>query len=287
MAASGDRDGARRAADEARAVTPPDDHDALFGVGRAYAAAGAWDDAIAAWSDVGAGPQLLRLGRDLARGPDWQASISAFVAASRLGAPGRSGPDGAATTALAHGQSAEEAIAHLAPLIASGGTVGYRARLESARVYRLTGQPERAQQALLEAERAGPDDQLELERALINLDLNQPYASEAALVWIVAHPIEPADGIPDGDDPRYWLAVAQARVGKPDDALATARAGLAALSPQQASLRVPYHLLIGDTLLSLGRPVDAMTTFRAGQRLAPTDPRLADGVARAQAALRR
>jgi tetratricopeptide (TPR) repeat protein len=165
--------------------------------------------------------------------------------------------------------------------------VEYYARLEVARVYRLTGQPERAMQALTEAERAGLDNQIELERALINLALGRPATAEAALSWIVEHPIEPAEGVPDGDDARYWLAVSQVQVGKPAEALTTARTGLAALPAEQASLRVPYHLLIGDVLLALGRPADALVTYRAGQRLAPGDARLADGVTRARAALAR
>jgi hypothetical protein len=66
------------------------------------------------------------------------------------------------------------------------------------------------------------------------------------LTWIVAHQTDEPQGIPDGDDPRYWLALVQLRLGKPSEAVETARDGLAELPPDQASLRAPYQSLLAE-----------------------------------------
>ena len=103
---------------------------------------------------------------------------------------------------------------------------------------------------------------------------------------MLEHPADPPKPVPDGDDPRYWLATVQLRQGRVAEAAANARAGLAALPAEQGSLRAPYHLLLGESLLAAGRPAEALETFQAGLRLAPGDARLADGIARARASRR-
>jgi tetratricopeptide (TPR) repeat protein len=286
LAAGGDRDGALRLADEALALTAPDDRDALFGVGRAYAAAGALDVAIATWTEIGAGPQLLRLGRQLSLGPDWETGISALVAAARVGAPVRPAADAITRSALAHGESTDAAIKRLEPLLAAGGMIEYFARLQVARLYRLDGRLEPAETALTEAYAIERDEQFELERGL-QLVWREHYPdAEQALLWVLNHPADPPKPVPDGDDPTYWLALVRLRLGRSDEAVTTARAGLAALPSEQASLRVEYHLLLGESLLAAGKPDQALTILRAGQRLAPADVRFADVVARARAARR-
>jgi O-antigen ligase/tetratricopeptide (TPR) repeat protein len=288
LAASGDRPGARRLADEARSRADPTDHDARFGVGRAYLAAEAWDDTIATWEQAAAGPQLLRLGRRLNQASDARRTtgLRALTAAARLGAPGRLAPDAIVQAELAHGASVDEAIRQLDPLVASGGMVEYQARLEMARTYRRAQRLDEAQGALTAAEAAGRDPQVELERGLILLWRGLVPEAEPFLAWAASHLLDPSLPVPDGDDPRYWLAVVQARLGRHAEAVRIARAGLAELPSEQASLRVPYYLLLGDSLLALGRPDEALSTYQAGQRIAPGDGQLGEGVARARAALR-
>ena len=46
---------------------------------------------------------------------------------------------------------------------------------------------------------------------------------------------------------------------------------------------MPYHLLLGDSLLAAGKPDEALAAFQAGQRLAPGDRSFAEGIARARA----
>jgi tetratricopeptide (TPR) repeat protein len=286
LAAGGDRAGARRLADEARARIDAANRDALFGIGRVYLAADAWDLAIDAWAEAGAGARLLRLGRQLAEGDAWRTGVRTLVAAAQVGAPGRSAPDAITSAALAHGRTTEEAIEELMPLVDTGGTVEYHARLQIAHVYRQAGHLDLAEMALAWAGLVGHDEQHELEQALILAARGELARAEERLRWALDHPVEPPQALPDGDDPHYWLALVQARQGRHADAVRTARAGLAALPDQQASLRVPYALLVGESLLALGQPAEAEAAFRAGQRNAPDDARLADGIARARAARR-
>jgi tetratricopeptide (TPR) repeat protein len=289
-AASGQTAQARQYADQARAWVSSDNRDAIFGIGRAYAAAGAWDEAIGYWSEVGAGPQLLELGRQLVQGPDWQTGNAALIAAAQLGAPGRSAADAITRAGLARGLAPDAVVEELRPLLEAGGEdsgmVRYFAWLQAARVYRQAGQTERAERALAQAEQFGLDPQIELERALIRVAEGRLAEAEAALTWIVAHATDDQTpvGLPDGDDPRYWLAVVQLRQGHPEPALATARAGLADLSTDQDSLKGPYQGVIGESLLALGRPAEALAAFRAGLHVMPSDAALADGARRAQAA---
>jgi O-antigen ligase/tetratricopeptide (TPR) repeat protein len=284
LAARGDREGARRLADDARAHTDPDDRNGLFGVGRAYAAAGALDDAIAVWTEIGAGPQLLRVGRQITESPNWETGITALVSAATVGAPARLAAEEISRAAIAHGESTDAAIRRLAPLVAAGGKVAYFAHLQIARLHRLDGQRVLAAQAVARADEIDRDEQLALERGLQLVWSEQFAEAEAPLRWAAEHPADPPHPVPDGDDPRYWLAFVQVRLGRHAEAAATARVGLAALPAEQASLRAPYHLLLGESLLQSGQPGEALAAFQAGQRLAPADARFADGIARARAA---
>jgi tetratricopeptide (TPR) repeat protein len=290
LAASGDPAAAVQAADEARArihSMGAIDHDALYGVGRAYAAAEAWDAAIDTWVEAEAGPQLLRVGRQLAQGPRWTTGVKALEAAAHVGAPGRAAQDAITRAALAHGESADQAVERLSRLVKNGGPPGYFALLQQARVYRLAERFDEALAALEASLLIQRDAHYELERALLYAAREQWEISEPRLALIVERPIQPAQAIPDGDDPHYWLAMSQARLGKLDAAVTTAQAGLRALPPEQASLRVPYAHLLGDSLLALGRPTEALAALEVGRRIAPNDARLAESITRARAATRR
>ena len=286
LTAGGDHDAARHVADDARVRTPADDFNGQFAVGRAYAAAGAYDVAIAIWTEIGAGPQLLRLGRQLSQGASWETGVEALASAAIVGAPVRPAADAITRAALAHGESTDAAIGRLSPLIEAGGMVEYFALLQVARLYRLDGRPELAEQVLMQAYVIERDEQFELERGLQLLWRERYAEAEQAITWVLEHPADPPKPVPDGDDPRYWLATVQLRQGRVAEAAANARAGLAALPAEQGSLRAPYHLLLGESLLAAGRPAEALETFQAGLRLAPGDARLADGIARARASRR-
>jgi tetratricopeptide (TPR) repeat protein/O-antigen ligase len=279
-AANGERGEARRAANLARARTADDDADGLFGVGRAYAAAGDYAAAIGIWQDIGAGPQLMRLGRQLSQGPAWEMSVAAFNAAVTAGAPPRPAADAIARASLAHGESTATAVERLAPLVRAGGNAAYNAHLQIARLYRIDGQLGPAERELQTAGTFPSDEQLALELGLVRVWAERYEEAEPALRWAVEHRSEPPLTFPDGDDPHYWLAYTLAKLGRHDDAIAVARPGLAALPDEQSSLRVPYQVLLGESLLATGRREEARAAFRAGARLAPTDPRIVDGLVR-------
>jgi tetratricopeptide (TPR) repeat protein len=289
LAATGDRAAAERVADEARARidrSAPTSQDALYGVGRAYAAAGAWRAAIDTWAEGRDGPQLLRVGRDLSQeqGRDWTIGVQALLAAANVGAPGRAAQDAITTAALAHGESPEQAAQRLDSLVRAGGTVAYLSLLQQAHVYREAGRLDAAQRSLEAALNIHHDEHADLESALLSAARGQWAVAEPRLHWIVEHPILPAQGIPAGDDPRYWLAVSQARRGDLEAAVATARVGLSELPSEQAVLRVPYAQLLGDTLLALGRPSEALAALEDGQRAGPGTSRLTESIVRARTA---
>jgi tetratricopeptide (TPR) repeat protein len=283
FAANGERAEARRAADLAHSHTADDDADGLFGVGRAYAAAGAYDAAIGIWQDIGAGPQLMRLGRQLSRGPAWETGIAAFNAAVAAGAPPRPAADAITGASLAHGESTKAAVERLAPLVQAGGNAAYNAHLQIARLYRLDGQLGPAEDEVRTAGTFPSDEQLALEIGLLRVWGERYEEAESALRWAVEHRSKPPLTFPDGDDPHYWLAFTLAKLGRHDEAITVARAGLAALPDEQDSLRVPYQVLLGESLLATGRRDEARAAFRAGARLAPTDPHIVDGLARVAA----
>ena len=167
-----------------------------------------------------------------------------------------------------------------------GGTVEYFALLQKARLYRLDGRLDAAQDALYQTAPSLRDAQFAIEFGLLLLAREQVADAEQPLLWAVENPSDPPMPVPDGDDPLYWLATVQLRLGKAALAAVTARAGLASLPAEQASLRVPYHLLLGESLLAAGDADEALAAFQAGQRLAPGDRRFAEGIARARAARR-
>jgi tetratricopeptide (TPR) repeat protein len=211
--------------------------------------------------------------------------MDALRASAYLGAPGRLAHHEIVQAARSHGESVDEALAHLVPML-DGGQVEYQARLEMARVYRLEHRLDEAQAQVDLAASVGNDPQLALERGLIRVWQGRLVEAEPLLASSIPGLEDAQVPLPDGDDPRYWLAIVQARLGRHAEAVATARLGLSTLPDDQASLRVPYHLLLGESLLALGKPADALVAFQAGQRLAPRDRRFAEGLARARAALR-
>ena len=281
---------ARLLADTAMLHADPSDNTALFGIGRAYAAIEAWDQTIDAWEQAGAGAQLLRLGLRLTRDAgtaNLDEGLQALQAAARLGAPGRLAQDAIVRAVVARGGGPELAIEQLQPLLV-GGDVEYQTRLEIVRVWRLAGRLDEAAAELAASAQHGYDPQLGLERALLLVARGRDPEAEPALQAAIAGLRGASLPLPDGDDPRYWLATVQARQGKHEQAVATARAGLTELPPEQASLRVPYHEMLGDSLLALGKPDEAIPIYQAGLRLAPGHAGLTEGLTRArQAAGRR
>jgi tetratricopeptide (TPR) repeat protein len=210
----------------------------------------------------------------------------ALVSAAKVGAPTRPAADAISRASIAHGESTDGAVARLTPLLAAGGKIEYFGQLQVARLYRLDGRLDAAQDILFQTSPDLRDAQFELERGLQLVAREQLEYAERAILWAIEHPSDPPEPVPDGDDPLYWLATVQLRLGKSALAAFTARAGLLSLPPEQSSLRAPYHLLLGDSLLADGKPDEALVAFQAGQRLAPGDPRFGEGIARARAARR-
>lgn len=287
LAAAGDRDAARRVADEARAITPLTDQRALFGVGRAYVAIEAWVDAISVWEQAEAGPQLLRLGDRLRRGRWWPASIMAYQGAARRAVPGRSAVDGISRTSLAHNETPDQAVGYLLPLAGTGIVTAYQAQLQIAQVRRQTGDFDGAWIALLGAASVRRDAQLDLEQALLLISLGRVADAKPLLRKASTEINQAFTPLSEGSDPRYWLAYAEAELGRHELAVEAARRGLADLPQEQALLRGPFNALLGDSLLALGRAAEALTAYQEGQRASPNDRRFADGIARARAALQK
>jgi O-antigen ligase len=285
-AAAGDRVTARHFSDTALLHTDPKDARALFGVGRAYAAVEDWERTIAVWEQAGAGPQLLRLGDQLTERRDARSSaaaLQALSAASRLGAPGRLAQASIVRTAMQRGEPLDAALGRLDPLLEDGATV-YQTRLQLARELIRAGRLEQATIALTEAGQIGGDPQLPLIQGMLLLARQQPADAEIALQAAVSGLRGTALPVPNGDDPRYWLAVAQASQGKHSEAVGTARAGLGELPEGQDTLRVPYRQVLADSLLALGRADEAIPIYEAGLRIAPGDASLRQGLARATSA---
>ncbi|MGE3912424.1 MAG: O-antigen ligase family protein, partial [Chloroflexota bacterium] len=260
-AASGDDEAARQFADIAAARVDPSDRTALFGVGRAYVAIQAWGPAIDTWEQAGAGPQLLRLGRQLVASSTMEEfgnGLRALTAAARLGAPGRLAQDAIVQAILDHGETVDQALGHLTPLMVDG-PVGYQTRLEKVRTLRRAGLLNEAEDALAEAEQHGRDEQFELERGILLHLRGQNVEAEPVLAWAVERLRSANLPVPDGDDPRFWLATVQHQLGEHEAAVRTARAGLAELSSDQESLKAPYRLVLGESLLALGQPREALS----------------------------
>ncbi|MCC7366785.1 MAG: tetratricopeptide repeat protein [Chloroflexi bacterium] len=287
-AAAGQRDAARTLADQALALTPRSDRHQLFGVGRAFVANDDWDHAITVWEQAGAGPQLYRLGQRLVErrdNADLQHGLRALAAAARAGAPGRIAQDTMVQALLARGAPLPDALASIWPLLYFGGDIEYQTRLEIARIYRTQGDFVQAESFLTWFSDRPADSQLPLERGLLLLARGESERAETLLREAVAMR-DPALPLPAGDDPSYWLATAQARLGKHHEAVSTARAGLSALPAEQADLAGPFHLLIADSLLALGDPSEAVRVLEAGQRAAPNNAAVRQALGRAREAAR-
>lgn len=276
LAAQDDNRRARAAADRARADTAPTDGRGQFQLGRAYIAIGAWSEAIRAWDEAEAGPQLVQLAGRILRARNWDQAIAAYSAAARINPRSGGAYEGIARAARARGDTTEEIAAAFEPLIARGDLNEYFARLQIARVYREDGHPNEALEALGRAEQVHRDDEAIRERGILYVQLGRfgeavPYLRTARLAF------------PDDPEPLYWQAVSRAGQGNHEGAVTAARAGLAKLEPRQTAERARFLAAIGDNLLLLGRPAEALAAYEQGLALRPDDSRLLGGAARARA----
>jgi tetratricopeptide (TPR) repeat protein len=213
----------------------------------------------------------------------------AYQGAARRAVPGRTAVDGISRTSLGHGETPDEAVGYLVPLAGTGVVTAYQAQLQIAQVRREAGQVDAAWMALLGAAAVRTDRrdaQLDLEHGLLLISLGRVAEAEPLLKRSSTDINQVLTPLPEGSEPHYWLAYAEGQLGRPELAVEAARAGLANLPLEQASLRAPLLGLLGDNLMALGRPSEALAAYQDGRRAAPNDRRFADGIARAQAALR-
>jgi tetratricopeptide (TPR) repeat protein len=277
LAAQGDMRRARSAAEQARAATAPTDQYGQFQVGRAFAAIGTWADVIEAWEAANAGPQLLQLGFRLQRARNWDQTIAAFTAAAIVEPDSRTAYEGIAKSAIERGDSVERTIALLQPLIERGSWNEYYARLQMAHIYREAGRPHDALEMLGPAARIARTEELALERGLALAQLGRWEEAEPSLRDATRH-------LPEKVDAWYWFGLVEARLAKFDAAIAAAREGLGIVSADDTTRRGAFHALIGESLLGLGRPAEALASFEDGAGLLPGHPRLTEGIERARAA---
>jgi tetratricopeptide (TPR) repeat protein/O-antigen ligase len=289
----------RAAADRAKALTSADNRQDLFQLGRAYVAVSAWGEAIKAWQAASAQPQLLQLGSRLIRARNLDQAENAYVMAARLDPSSRGAFEGIVTVARQHELSTAETIDRLAPLLEPGSPTEYGARLEAARVYREAGQLPQAMSELGDAAHIRSDSDLVFEIGMVALraglaDVAEPMLAQAA----EDDPYEP--------DTWLWLARSRARLGRHDEAIATIRQGLSRVDPSgqfaspaerlpetaavlaveiKRSERAGLLGVMGESLLALGRPGDAMPALDEAIAARPNDPWLAETRAAAQAAL--
>ncbi len=278
LAAQDDGRRARLAADRARAATSPADPRGQFQLGRAYIAAGAWADAIKAWQTAVAGPQLLQLGGRLFRLHNWDQAIAAYTAAAIIEPDSNSSYEGIARAARERSDAPDQVAAQFAPLIARGGWNEFNARVQIARVNREAGRPLYALDSIRLAgvDRTSPEFDMEQGLALAQLghsDRAEPFLEYATLA------------LPDETDSFYWLGFVQLRLGKAEAAIATEQAGLAKLEPTKLAQRGPFMAVIGEGLMALRRPAEALVAYQEGAAATPGNRHLLDGAARAEAAL--
>ena len=278
LAAQDDDRGARAAANRARAATPSSDERGQMQVARAFIAAQLWPDAIRAFEAAGAGPQLVQLGNRLVRGRNREQALAAYTAAIRLEPRSRAPYAGIARMGRERGDTTEEVIARFAGLIALGGWTEHHAHLQVASVYRGAGRYDEALDAVDRAGRIAQEDAYKLERGLALAQAGRLAEAEPLLRFVT-------ERIPDEEEAYYWLGVAQWTGGQFEAAAASAQTGLAKLPPSNRAQRGLFLALIGDSMLALGRPAEALEAYEQGTTQRPGDPHLVEGVARARAAL--
>jgi tetratricopeptide (TPR) repeat protein/O-antigen ligase len=286
LAASDDARRARAAADRARALTSGDNREDLFQLGRAYAAVSAWGETTRAWQAAGAAPQLLQLGNRLLRARNFDQAENAYMAAARVDLDSRGAYDGIATAARQRGMSIAETVDEFAPLLEPGSPTEYDAHLGVARVYRDMGMLREAMVELRKAEaiRSGPDLSFEIGQVALRAGL----ADSAEAQFVRATTDQSAD--PDG-----WLGLAQARfrLGHYEDAVSTVRQALSRLDPSgrfappaerlpetaavraeqiKRSERAPLLGVMGESLLALDRPAEAIPALNEAVDALPNDP---------------
>lgn len=300
LAATDDNRRARQAADRARGLTGPEDPRGMFQVGRAYAAAGNWGEAIKAWEAAEAAPQLLQLGQRLVKIRNWDQALAAFRAAATLTPDSRGAYEGVVRAARGRDDEPDEVARQIAPLIGLGGEHEYFARLELARYLREIRRPTAALEQLGKASRIRIGADHALVEGAVFVQLGRYSEAEPLLARAVAAITEQLGRIRDdplqpnrssyflsSDDLQgyYWLAVTQGAVGKVDAAIGTAREALEHVDPNRRSQRTPFLAIIGDGLASHGQVEAAAETYQQGLAVTPDDPHLADSTARVRAVL--
>jgi tetratricopeptide (TPR) repeat protein/O-antigen ligase len=283
LAGQGDNRRGHAAADRASSLTDPNDLHGLFQVGRAYVELNVWGDAIAAWQAAGAAPQLLQLGGQLIRMRNWNQAIAAYYAAAILVPHSRSAYEGIGRAARRRGDTTEEIIAELEPLIALSGEYALYGHLQVARIYREDGRLNEALAHVDIAQGLRHDEFVDGERGAILVELGRFAEAEPVLLAATMENPNEIDFI-------RRLATVQVRLGKYDEAIATTTAALNRTEDSfKKSERGPLLALLGDSLLARNRHAEALAAYEEGLSTGPDDPRvraqLEEGAERARVAL--
>ena len=289
LAATDDSRRGRAAADRAKALTSPDNRSDLFQLGRAYTALSAWGETIRAWQAAGAGGQLLQLGNRLIRARNFDQAENAFAAAARLDPDSRGAYDGITQVGRQREMTAKEIEGEFAPLLEPGSATEYDALLAVSRAYREDGQPREAREVLKRAQYLQAGGDLSVELGLV--------AMQAGLADVAVDHLERAAGrLPYDPDTWFSYSRALARAGRYEDAVAAVRSGLSRLDPSgqfappaprlpetaavraeqiKRSERAPLLGVLGQSLIALGRPGEALPALDEAVDAKPGDPWLA------------
>jgi len=289
LAATDDARRGRAAADRARALTSSDNRADLFQLGRAYTALSAWGETVRAWQAAGAGGQLLQLGNRLIRARNFDQAENAFAAAARLDPDSRGAYDGITQVGRQREMTAKEIEGEFQPLLEPGSATEYDALLAVSRAYREDGKPREAREALKRAEYLQAGGDLSVELGLV--------AMQAGLADVAVDHLERAAGrLPYDPDTWFSYSRALARAGRYEDAVAAVRSGLSRLDPSgqfappaprlpetaavraeqiKRSERAPLLGVLGQSLIALGRPGEAVPALNEAVDAKPNDPWLA------------
>jgi tetratricopeptide (TPR) repeat protein/O-antigen ligase len=293
LAANDEARQARTAADRAKALLAAPGQDSnkaeLLQLGRAYVAISSWGEAIRAWQDADAAPQLIQLGNRLIRLRNFDQAINAFVATARVDPASRGAYEGVTRAAHERKATTDEAIAALGPLLETDAPTELGARLQAARVLREAGRLRDAVQQLNRAEQISAPPELSFEYGRVWMTAGVPAGAEPLLVRAAADlPYEP--------DSWLWYARALAALGRHEEAVAAIRQGLSRLDPSgqfappaerlpetaavraveiRRSERAPLLGVLAESLIRLGRTDEAISALDEAVTAAPRDAWLA------------
>jgi O-antigen ligase len=264
---------ARQAADRAKAATEPDDQLGQFQVGRAYAAANVWSEAIRAWQASESAPQLLQLGGRLVRTRNWEQALSAYRAAASVQPNSRGAYEGIARVGQERGDTTDQILAMLAPYIASDPTQAdiatHLALVASANVLINDSAPMAALELLAKAETIETTPASALAYGIAATSIGH-YSDAVPRLSDAAHFFD------DDVEPCRWHVEAYLGMRELERAAAVVRQCLTREEATRRPLRALLLAIQAQVALASGDADAARVLIDEARRLNPSEPRAVD-----------